>query len=612
MNPAERARRRALCAGVILVLAVYGFAARSGPLEAMGSSAAESYYNLLVRGFQSGHLSLSREAPAALARLPDPYDPVANVRLREAAEPLHDLSYYRGKLYLYFGVTPALLLFWPYAALTGHYLLHRGAAAIFCAGAFLAAAVLLRSIQRRHFPEARAGVLAGCALALGLATGMPILLARADVYEVAIAGGAMGIFLSLAALWRALQQPGSAGSWLAAASTAYGVAVASRPSLLPGAAILLIPVFWGEGRRDRRWLRNLGCAAGPLILIGLGLLVYNDRRFGAPLEFGQRYQLAGSRQDAGHLYSPRFLWFNFRVYFLEPGRWTRSFPFVGGSSSPSLPAGHRPVEDPFGVLVDIPLAWLALAAPLAWRGRPPAERAVLRSFVIAIAWLCGSAVLVLGLLDGNCSRYEVDFLPELILLAVLGVLGLERTLAGRPTMRHILGGAGSLLLGLSVAFNLLAAIAHYARARSDFGGLLLDAGRPEAAIGVLEETLRWQPDLSAARVELGDAYVQQGRTTDALAQFAQVVRKDPDDFEARANLANVLMRTGRFEEGIEQFRGALRVHPGNAAMHGNLGLVLAKMGRMDEAAAEFREAVRLDPGLGAGQSGPHGRGDPGV
>ena len=46
-------------------------------------------------------------------QLPDPYDPVAY-----APYPVNDLSYYKGKLYLYFGITPALVLFWPYVALT--------------------------------------------------------------------------------------------------------------------------------------------------------------------------------------------------------------------------------------------------------------------------------------------------------------------------------------------------------------------------------------------------------------------------------------------------------------------------------------------------------------
>ena len=36
-------------------------------------------------------------------------------------------------------------------------------------------------------------------------------------------------------------------------------------------------------------------AAGPIILIGLGLMFYNALRFDNPFEFGWRYQLSGDR-----------------------------------------------------------------------------------------------------------------------------------------------------------------------------------------------------------------------------------------------------------------------------------------------------------------------------
>ena len=94
---------------------------------------------------------------------------------------LLDLSYYKGRLYLYFGVTPALILFWPFAALTGHYLFHRQAVAIFCAMGFLASVGLLRAMWRRYFAEASVGVVVACVMALGLATGVPVLLSQSDV-----------------------------------------------------------------------------------------------------------------------------------------------------------------------------------------------------------------------------------------------------------------------------------------------------------------------------------------------------------------------------------------------------------------------------------------------
>ena len=66
--------------------------------------AEDSYYNLLVQGFRDGQLNMKREAPPGLARLADPYDPAVNAAY---IVEVGDMSYYKGKLYLYFGVTPA-------------------------------------------------------------------------------------------------------------------------------------------------------------------------------------------------------------------------------------------------------------------------------------------------------------------------------------------------------------------------------------------------------------------------------------------------------------------------------------------------------------------------
>ena len=164
---------------------------------------------------------------------------------------------------------------------------------------------LLRALWRRYFAEVSVGVVAACALALGLATFTPMLLARCDVYEVAISCGYALTMLALAAIWWALHEPESRkrSGWLAAASLAYGLAVGARPSLLFGAVILLVPVAqaWREprklsGERRRIWAPLLA-ATGPIVLIGLGLMLYNVLRFDNPFEFGWHYQLSGQRQD---------------------------------------------------------------------------------------------------------------------------------------------------------------------------------------------------------------------------------------------------------------------------------------------------------------------------
>src|SRR5215207_5098156 len=73
------------------------------------------HYNLLSRGFLSGHLYLDAEPPAALREAANPYDP----KSRGPVEVLHDASYFRGKYYIYFGPAPVVTLFLPFTVLTG-------------------------------------------------------------------------------------------------------------------------------------------------------------------------------------------------------------------------------------------------------------------------------------------------------------------------------------------------------------------------------------------------------------------------------------------------------------------------------------------------------------
>jgi len=582
----------------VLVVASYGWMATQSVTELSGASAAEVHYNLLVEGFQHGQLNLNKVPPAGLGRLADPYDPVTNERYRLGGG-LHDMSYYRGKLYLYFGVTPALVLFWPWAALTGHYLFHRFAVAVFCAAGFLATAGVVVALWRRYFADVGAAVVAAGVLALGLAAGVPIMLQRAEFWEVAVSCGYAFIMLAVGAVWLALHDARRRKVWLAAASLALGLALGARPSLLFGTAIVLIPVWraWREqpaGRRAPPW-SLLAAALGPLVLCGLALLLYNQRRFGDPFQFGERYQLAGDRQDVAGHFSPRYLWFDFCVYFLEPAGWTRQFPFVGAITPPPLPPGHAPIEDPYGALTNIPLLWLALAAPLAWRARAAAERSTLRGFLGVVALVFGTSAVLLCMFYGTCSRYEVEFLPELALLAVVGVLAVERATAGWPRAR-LAGRLGwSLLLVVSIAFNLLGAVDRYVTQRCLLGNRLSAEGHVAAAIVEYEKAVRLKPSDAEAHNDLGNALTAAGRLPEALRECRTAVRLKPAYAKAHDNLGNALLGTGQAAAALVEYATAVRLDPDDATAHYNCGIALFRLGHPAEATAQYETAVRLQP-----------------
>jgi len=570
--------------------------------ESLSPDASADYYNLLVQSFRSGQLSLKQELPPGFARLADPYDPTANAPYRLVPYRLQDLSYYNGRLYLYFGATPALLLFWPCVALTGHYLSQRLAVMVFCTIGFLASASVLYALWRRYFSEVSVGVVAAGALALGLATVVPVMLFRPSYNQVAISCGYMLTMLSLGAMWRALHEMDRRSWWLAAASAAYGLAVGARPSLLFGAMILLVPV--AQAQRERRPVWSLLAAAiGPITVIGLGMMLYNQRRFDSPFDFGQHYLLTDERQFPRQMFSPRFFWFNFRVCFLEPARWSARFPFVRDIAMPPRPAGHGRIESPFGILTNIPVVWAALAVPLAWRNRSGSAASALRWFVAAVTLLFGICALTVCLFFCAIIRYEADFVPALVLLAVVGILALERALArtpgsgltDRPLWRRTVRCGWGALLAFSVAFNLLVGVQCTAYARLVLGVALTQQGRLPEAIQTFQDALRLKPDYAEPHYCLGNIFLQDGNINDAIAHYEQALRIKPDYAETHNNLGIALEQTGNIKDAIAHYEQAVRIKPDYAKAYYNCGVALEQEGRVPEAIAHYEQVLRIDP-----------------
>jgi len=570
-----------------LVVGFYAWNASSGYMELLGLGPRDSYYNLLVRGFRDGHLNVPRELPPGVAQL-DNSDWVY-------LHGLSELSCYKGRMYLYYGPTPALVFFWPYVALTGHYLSHKTAVVVFLSVGFLAGAGLLCAVWRRFFRETGFWAVVAGVLALALANFAPTLLGRCDVYEVAISCGYAFTFLALAGVWGALRDARRRSLWLAAASLACGLAVGARPSLLFVAFMLLVPV--AQAKREKRPVRPLLLAAcGPIVLIGLGLMLYNSLRFDNPLEFGQRYQLPLATHQQ---FSPRYLWFDFRLGFLEPARWSGSFPFVHDIATPATPAGYGGVEHPFGVLTNIPLVWLGLAAPLAWRRRSGEDRSLLRGFFGAGLLLFGMCALPLCLHDSVCVRYELEYASPLLFLAVLGVLALERALAGQPVWRAAARCGWILLLAFSAAFNLFLSFGYQAGLQCGYGSALLQIGSADEAISHFQKALRIKPDYAEARLNLGAALALKQNPGGAIAQIQKNLEIYPDQPYLLNNLAWLLattpdasLRNGAKAVALAKLAGQLS-GGGNPIMTRTLAAAYAEVGSYAPAAATARRALEL-------------------
>jgi len=409
------------------------------------------YYNLLVAGFRKGSLALDLEVPEALRQAENPWDPAH----RPANVAPHDLSYNRGHFYSYFGVVPAVGLYWPFRILTGRDLPQVLGTLAFSLGAFLLGAGLWLRILRDHFP--RAGLLTRTAglLTLGLAGGQWVLARRVSIWEPSITAGHFFLLCMLASGYRAISSR-RPGTWLAAAGLALGLAVGSRPTLGVAAVGLLGFVLAagfpsrpaGRTASLRPILRAAFAAGLPCGVILTGLLAYNQARFGSPLEFGLNYQLTSVYEAKARHFSLSFAPFNLFTYFLASPQWGRYFPFLHPIAPRPMPKGYYGYEYVYGALIVCPVLWWAGALPFLIRRAAPA----LRRFAAALAAMAFATTAILLCFNTAAARYETDFLPWWVWLALLGWSLLDDALAA--------GAAGVALrsaFAVSAATSCLAA-----------------------------------------------------------------------------------------------------------------------------------------------------------
>ncbi len=448
-HPSDRWHRLALigvlaCGAALIIWTSLG----RWEIPQLGSRQLD-YYNLLVSGFRKGSLALDIEVPPELRQA---RDPIALLAKSPELAP-HDVSYYRGHFYTYYGVVPAVVLFWPFRALTGRELPLVLGFLMFALGAFAGFATLWLCLVRDHFP--RAGwitKIAGVA-ALSLAAGQLVLARRVSIWEPSIEAGDFFLVGMLLCAYFALRSRRPSG-WLVGAGVALGLAAGSRPTLVvAGVALvpLVVAVAWRKEPDEapapgRRLLQAVLAAGAPLAAIGLALLAYNWARFGDPLELGLNYQLSVWNEVKRSHFLPANIPFNAFLYFLASPQWGRYFPFVHPIAYPKLPAGYYGYEYVYGALLTCPVLWWGAALPaFARRARP-----ALRPFIAVVLAIAVATTLVIFSFDTAAARYETDFLPWWMLLALLGWAFLEDRLGSAER--------GATLGPLRIVFGLTSAV----------------------------------------------------------------------------------------------------------------------------------------------------------
>ncbi|MBK6794912.1 MAG: hypothetical protein IPG80_20735 [Anaerolineales bacterium] len=147
--------------------------------------ASTHYYSLLADAFGKGQLHVDVEPGAALLAAADPY----NSEGRPAFDDdVWDLSLYKGKLYLYWGPVPAVLMT-PVQLVLKTRLADMYPVFFFLCGLLIFNSLIIVKIWRKFFTDIPAWNIIVSIFVVGLVLPIPWSLSIPDVYEAAIGAG---------------------------------------------------------------------------------------------------------------------------------------------------------------------------------------------------------------------------------------------------------------------------------------------------------------------------------------------------------------------------------------------------------------------------------------
>jgi hypothetical protein len=421
-----------------LCLAFYFVLADAGT-DVFTTATPASYYNFLTDAFVHGQTSLLVKPRAELLALRDPYDPKANEAYR-----MHDALLYKGHYYLYWGLSPVLLAYLPVRIVTGRWLTDATACIIFASLGLLLYASLLVAIRKDYFPTSSGWTMIPLIWLLAFGTMMPFVLRRHLVYEVAITCGYFLTAVFLLAIYRGAFRGALHRGWIIASGVALGLVFLCRLNLTVCILTALVACFLYARRADRAGISRghvLGLAFGPLVLCVAVQAFYNYARFGSLTDYGMRYQITMVYMPSYTFFSvPRGLSSALYIFFSLPIVSTHA-PFLTATAhgligpwrqvaealQPYVPDFH--VEPIVGILVAVPLLLTLVLAPFV-RARESQED--LKWFFTSILVAAAVQFAFICIAFAPITRYEVDFMPMLLLALAIVMLRIDR----RPKTRR--------------------------------------------------------------------------------------------------------------------------------------------------------------------------------
>lgn len=255
-------------------------------------------YEKMAESLIEGHLYLNDKADSSLINLSNPYDP--ELRTSKNVKFNWDHAFYKGRYYMYFGITPVIFTFLPYRLITGHNLptLHatQTYTAIFIIGIFL----LFLTLARLFFKTIPFFMYLCLSMCFSIISVWYISAAPALYCTAISAGLAFGIWSIYFFIKSAYNSENEKYELinLAIGSLLGALTFGCRPPIALF-NIVLIPILiilLQKREINNKRILKIAVSLLPYVIVGIFLMIYNYLRFDNPFEFGQSYQLTNTDQ----------------------------------------------------------------------------------------------------------------------------------------------------------------------------------------------------------------------------------------------------------------------------------------------------------------------------
>lgn len=398
----------------------------------------------------------------------------------------------------------------------------------------------------------------------------------------------------------------------------FALALLSKSAIVVLPAILLLVVYWKDGRLAPRELLSIT----PFFLLAIPSAIVTSfvehtfvRARGADWAFGPVERL---------LVASRAFWFHLGKLALPRGqcfiypRWSVDAGSVGAWL---LAASF---------LLLVPALWLARSRI----GRGPSVAAAI--YLLLLLPTLGfvdffymkysfvqdhfqylASVAPLALLAAGVARLplRVSLLPAAAATLVLAILSYRHALLFRseeglwrktcecnPESWMAANNLGLVLLRRERLDEAAQAFTESVRIDPNRGfslynlGLVEDRrGRLEPARALYRRALAVDPEIRNARLNLAIVLRRTGDLPSADRELRRILATTPEDVDARFHLAGVLRGQGRQDEAIEELRRLLAVEPEDLEARFELGGLLAERGRTEDALRELEAVAKGAP-----------------